>query len=305
MKKNTHIPYVFHTITEMNKALGMPEPKHPLISLNDYKDISGDVSDIAKGMVMNFYKISYKKALSGKIRYGQHHYDFQNGGLSFMSPHQLIAEDESNGNCEGQTLLIHPDFLRGYALAKNIKNYGFFSYGANEALQLTESEQQTIFSLFGNIEDELNQRFDHFSQDVMISQIELLLNYSNRFYNRQFLFQKVKNNDLLSQMDVLLDHHFNSDNGLQNGLPTVQFLANQLNVTPNYLSDILRELTGLNAQQHIHQKLIDKAKEILSTTNLSVSQIAYQLGFEYPQSFNKLFKNKTEVTPLEFRNSFN
>lgn len=305
MKKNTHIPHVFHTIAEMNKALGMPEPKHPLISLNDYKDISGDVSDIAKGMVMDFYKISYKKALSGKIRYGQHHYDFQNGGLSFMSPHQLIAEDESNGDCEGQTLLIHPDFFSGYALAKNIKNYGFFSYGANEALQLTETEQQAIFSLFRNIEDELNQRLDHFSQDVMISQIELLLNYSNRFYNRQFLFQKVKNNDLLSQMDSLLDEHFNHDNGLQSGLPSVQFLANHLNVTPNYLSDVLRELTGLNAQQHIHQKLIDKAKEILTTTNLSVSQIAYQLGFEYPQSFNKLFKNKTEVTPLEFRNSFN
>lgn len=305
MKKNNHTPHVFHSITEMNRALGMPEPKHPLISVNDYKDISGDVSEFAKGMVMDFYKISYKKALSGKIKYGQNHYDFQNGGLSFLSPHQLIAEDESNGNCEGQTLLIHPDFLNGYQLAKNIKNYGFFSYSANEALQLTESEQQTIFTLFQNIKDELNQRFDHFSQDVMISQIELLLNYSNRFYNRQFLFQKVKNNDLLSKMDALLDEHFNGNEGLNSGLPTVQFLATQLNVSPNYLSDILRELTGLNAQQHIHQKLIDKAKEILSTTNLSVSQIAYQLGFEYPQSFNKLFKNKTEVTPLEFRNSFN
>jgi AraC family transcriptional activator of pobA len=305
MKKANHIPYVFHTIAEMNRSLGMPEPKHPLIALNDYKDIRGDVSDIAKGMVMDFYKISYKKALSGKIKYGQHHYDFQNGGLSFMSPHQLIAEDESNGECAGQTLLIHPDFLSGYSLAKNIKNYGFFSYGANEALQLTEQEQQTVFSLFRQIEDELNQRLDHFSQDVMISQIELLLNYSNRFYNRQFLIQKVRHNSLLSQMDTLLEDHFNQANSLQKGLPTVQFLANALNVSPNYLSDMLRELTGLNAQQHIHQKLIDKAKEILTTTNLSVSQIAYRLGFEYPQSFNKLFKNKTNVSPLEFRHSFN
>jgi AraC-like DNA-binding protein len=305
MKNKHHILHVFHTIAEMNKALGMPEPKHLLISLNDYKDISGDVSDIAKGMIMDFYKISYKKALSGKIRYGQHHYDFQNGGLSFMSPHQLIAEDESNGDCEGQTLLIHPDFLNGYSLAKNIKNYGFFSYGANEALQLTESEQKAIFGLFNQIGDELYQRLDHFSQDVMISQLELLLNYSNRFYNRQFLFQKIKHDDMLSRMNDLLEDHFNGDNGLQIGLPTVQFLADKLNVTPNYLSDFLRELTGLNAQQHIHQKLIDKAKEILSTTNLSVSQIAYQLGFEHPQSFNKLFKNKTEVTPLEFRKSFN
>lgn len=283
----------------------MPQPKHPLITVNDYKDISGDVSDIAKGMVMDFYKISYKKALSGKIRYGQHHYDFQNGGLSFMSPHQLIAEDESNGDCEGQTLLIHPDFLAGYPLAKSIKNYGFFSYGANEALQLTETEQHTIFALFHQIADELNQRLDHFSQGVMISQIELLLNYSNRFYSRQFLFQKVQHNDLFSRMELLLDNYFNTEKSLHEGLPSVQFIAGELNVSPNYLSDVLRELTGLNAQQHIHQKLIDKAKEILTTTNMSVSQIAYQLGFEYPQSFNKLFKNKTKVSPLEFRHSFN
>jgi AraC family transcriptional regulator, transcriptional activator of pobA len=305
MKKPGHIPYVFHSIAAMNKALGMPAPKHPLIALNDYKDIRGDVSDIAKGMVMDFYKISYKKAFSGKIRYGQHYYDFQNGGLSFMSPHQLIAEDENNRDCEGLTLLIHPNFFSGYTLAKSIKNYGFFSYNTNEALQLTEAEEKTIFALLHQIEEELNSRFDHFSQDVMISQIELLLNYSNRFYNRQFLVQKIKHNDLLSQMDQLLEDHFNNTKALQNGLPTVQFLAAALNVSPNYLSDMLRELTGLNAQQHIHQKLIDKAKEILTTTNLSVSQIAYQLGFEYPQSFNKLFKNKTNVSPLEFRHSFN
>ncbi|WP_317236142.1 hypothetical protein [Niabella hibiscisoli] len=126
MKKKIHTPYVFHAIAALNKALGMPEPKHPLITVNDYKDISGDVSDLEKGMVMDFYKISYKKALSGKIRYGQDYYDFQNGGLSFMSPHQLIAGEERNGNCEGFTLLIHPDFLNGYALVKNIRNYGFF-----------------------------------------------------------------------------------------------------------------------------------------------------------------------------------
>lgn len=302
MKKPVHIPYVFQTIAAMNRALGMQEPKHPLITLNDYKDIQGDVSDIAKGMVMDFYKISYKKALSGKIRYGEHYYDFQNGGLSFVAPRQLIAEDESNGDCAGQTLLIHPDFFIGYALAKNIKNYGFFSYGANEALQLTETEQQTVFALFAEIEKELSQRIDQFSQDVLISQIELLLNYSNRFYNRQFIIQKVRHNKLLSELDVLLEGHFtNSDMGL----PTVQSLAEALHVSPSYLSDMLRQLTGLNAQQHIHQKLIEKAKEILTTTDLSVSQIAYQLGFEYPQSFNKLFKNKTNKSPLEFRYSFN
>jgi AraC family transcriptional regulator, transcriptional activator of pobA len=305
MKKATHTPYIFHSITALNQALGMPEPSHPLITVNDYSDITGDVSDIAKGMVMDFYKISYKKALSGKIRYGQHHYDFQNGGLSFMSPHQLIAEDESNGDCAGYTLLIHPDFFNGYTLAQKIKTYGFFSYNANEALSLTVAEEQMIFALFSQMRAELDQRLDHFSQDVLISQIELLLNYSNRFYNRQFLVQKVKYNSLLSQLDTLLEAHFNDTNNLQKGLPTVQFLATALNVSPDYLSDMLREFTGLNAQQHIHQRLIEKAKEILVATDLSVSQIAYQLGFQYPQSFNKLFKNKTNVSPLEFRASFN
>jgi AraC family transcriptional regulator, transcriptional activator of pobA len=305
MKKTVHTPFVFHSIADMNKALGMPEPTHPLIALNDYKDIKGDVSAIAKGMIMDFYKISYKKSLSGRIRYGQHHYDFQNGGLSFIGPHQLIAEDASNGKCEGFTLLIHPDFLSGYSLAKSIKNYGFFAYSANEALQLTEKEKETLFGVFKNIEDELSQRLDHFSQDVMISQIELLLNYSNRFYNRQFLTQKATHHDLLTQLETLLEAYFNQSNGLNQGLPTVQFLADNLHVSSGYLSDVLRNLTGLNAQQHIHQKLIEKAKEYLSTDNLTVAEIAYLLGFEHPQSFNKLFKKKTSSSPLEYRQSFN
>lgn len=305
MKKNNHQPYIFHSIAEMNKALGMPPPAHPLIALNDYKDISGDISDIAKGMLMDFYKISYKKYLSGKIRYGQHHYDFNEGGLSFISPNQLIAEDESNGECEGFTLLIHPDFFRGYALAANIKNYGFFSYAANEALQLSEKEKETLLGVFKNIGDELQQRLDKFSQDVIISQIELLLNYSNRFYNRQFITRSAVNHDILTQMETLLEDYFNARNGMEKGLPTVQYLADAMHVSPGYLSDLLRNLTGLNAQQHIHQKMIEKAKIILSGSNLSVAEIAYRLGFEHPQSFSKIFKRKTNQTPVEFKQSLN
>lgn len=303
MKKATRQPYTFHSISEMNQALGIPEPLHPLIALNDYKNITADVSDIARGMLMDFYKISYKKQLSGKLKYGQHYYDFNGGGLSFISPNQFIAEEENNGECEGFTLLIHPDFLSNYPLARNIKKYGFFSYTANEALQLSEPEKETILSLFKNIQDELEQRLDHFSQDVIISQVELLLNYSNRFYNRQFITRKAINHDILTRMELLLDSYFEQENGLHKGLLTVQYLATALNVSPGYLSDLLRNLTGQNAQQHIHQKMIEKAKEYLATGQLSVAEIAYQLGFEHPQSFNKIFKRKTHLTPIAYKQS--
>lgn len=305
MKKSNHSPYIFHSISDMNKALGIPAPSHPLITLNNYKHITADISDIAKGILMDFYKISYKKHLSGKIKYGQHHYDFNEGGLSFISPNQLVAEDENNGECEGFTLLIHPDFLRGYPLAKTIKGYGFFSYAANEALQLSGKEKATVLGVFNNIQDELEQRIDYFSQDVIISQIELLLNYSNRFYNRQFITRRVVNNDVLARLETLLNDYFYDENGLQKGLPTVQFIADELNVSSGYLSDLLRNVTGLNTQQHIHQKLIEKAKEYLTSGNLSVAEIAYQLGFEHPQSFSKIFKKKTNQSPLAFRQSLN
>jgi AraC-like DNA-binding protein len=201
--------------------------------------------------------------------------------------------------------LIHPDFIRNYPLGKTIKNYGFFSYAINEALHLSEKERVVIRTILQNMEDELQTPIDDFSQDVMVSQIELLLNYSNRFYKRQFITRKAISSDLLSKMETLLDDYFNNNTALMKGVLTVQSLAEQLLVSPHYLSDMLRSLTGQNAQQHIHNKLIEKAKEILSNSTLSVAEIAYQLGFEHPQSFNKLFKRKTNLSPLEFRQSFN
>ena len=206
---------------------------------------------------------------------------------------------------KGHTLLIHPDFLRNYPLGKSIKNYGFFSYSANESLHLSDKEKAIVLNIFKNIEDELASNIDDFSQDVIIAQIELLLSYSNRFYKRQFITRKAASNDLLVTLENLLNDYFNKETALMKGLPTVQYLAEQLNVSTHYLSDMLRSLTGQNAQQHIHNKLIEKAKEILSISNLSVAEIAYQLGFEHPQSFNKLFKSKTNLSPLEFRQSFN
>lgn len=287
--------------------LGLPQPKHPLISLINNEDHPVEMNGQPNSHILNFYKISYKPKLSGRLKYGQSYYDFDEGGLLFAAPNQIIGHDEdlSSSVCSLFTLLIHPDFLLSYPIAKKIKSYGFFSYSANEALHLSEKEKTTIITIFKNIEEELNSRIDDFSQDVIITQIELLLNYSNRFYKRQFITRKVLNNDLLQKLEELLEEYFNDQVTMLKGLPTVQYLSDHLNVSPSYLSDLLRSLTGQNAQQHIHQKLIEKAKEKLSGTNLSVSEVAYELGFEHPQSFNKLFKAKTKVSPLAFRKMFN
>jgi AraC-like DNA-binding protein len=200
--------------------------------------------------------------------------------------------------------MIHPDFLRNYTLGKQIKSYGFFSYTSAEALHLSEKEKESIFGVIKMIEDELALPIDQFSQDVIVAQIELLLHYSNRYYNRQFITRKAANHDLLTRLDELLTEHFDTKKAMENGLPTVQDVAAQLQVSQRYLSDMLRSLTGQNAQQHIHNKLIEKAKEILSSSNLSIAEIAYKLGFEHPQSFNKLFKQKTSQSPIAFRLSF-
>jgi len=300
-----HQPPIFNSISELHRALGLPKPLHPLLSLVDYSDIKNDITEIGKGMILNFYKVSYKKNFKGALKYGQGHYDFDEGGLSFISPNQLIAASPEVADYGGYTLLFHPDFIRNYPLGQHIKNYGFFSYAASEALYLSEKEKEIITGIFKNIEHELSLSIDNFSQDIMISQIEQLLNYSNRFYNRQFITRKAVHSDLLAALEKLLADYFNNDEALMKGLPSVQDISNKLQVSQRYLSDMLRQLTGQNTQQHIHNKLIEKAKEILSTSNLTIAEIAYKLGFEHPQSFNKLFKNKTKVSPLEFRQSFN
>ncbi|NCD72095.1 helix-turn-helix domain-containing protein [Mucilaginibacter agri] len=305
MKNVRKQPIVFNSISELHRVLGLPKPLHPLISLVDYSSITVDTAELEKGMLFNFFKISYKKDFSGKVKYGQSHYDFDEGGLSFVSPNQVITALEGEADYGGYTLLVHPDFINTYPLGKSIKNFGFFSYGVNEALYLSEKEKQVIVGLFKNIETELDSAIDQISQDVLISQIELLLNYSKRYYNRQFITRKSASNDLLVRFEGLLAEYFDTGKPLANGLPAVDELAASLNVSAHYLSDMLRSLTGQNTQQHIHAKLIEKAKELLSATELSVAEVAYQLGFEHPQSFNRLFKSKTKVSPLNFRQSLN
>lgn len=304
--KTVHKPYIVNSISEQHRLLGLPSPKHPIVSVFQHKDANYNKLVELQQFTLNFYCISIKKNFDGKLKYGQRYYDFDEGMMSFISPNQLLLKlDPGSAPPGGTSLLFHPDFIAGTPLATKISSYGFFSYELSEALHLSENEEAIIEDIFKNIEREYQSNIDGFSRDVMIAQIELLLQYCNRFYTRQFTTRKVANDEILIRLENLLNTYFNSKDLKENGLPTVQYTAQQLNLSPDYLSDLLRTATGQTAQQHIHARLIEKAKELLTTTNMRVSQVAYQLGFEYPQSFNKLFKNKTNMSPLEFRESFN
>lgn len=310
-KKNENVLQRFESLSDALSTLGMPAPLHPLITLINGIDKPLNLRPPLHNHVLNFYKISYRPDLGCTLKYGQTYFDFNEGGLLFAAPNQIIGSNEevndtNEDKCLQQqiTLLIHPDFLLNYPLAKKIKQYNYFSYDANEALYLSDKEKEVIHSIFRIIEDELNNRIDEFSQDVIISQIELLLNYANRFYKRQFITRKAVNSTMLQKLEEILEEYFDKLKSLDQGIPTVQYLAGRLNISSGYLSDMLRSLTGQNAQQHFHNKLIEKAKEKLSSSNLSVSEIAYELGFEHSQSFSKLFKTKTKQSPLEFRQSF-
>ncbi|WJS96680.1 helix-turn-helix domain-containing protein [Flavobacterium johnsoniae] len=300
MKKQ---PVIFNSLSQLHKAMGLPAPLHPLISIINYGEAEFDPADLEGGIILNFYKISFKTKFSGKLKYGQGFYDFEEGGMSFVAPGQLLRMQEEEANYDGMSLHIHPDLLRSYALDSQIKQYGFFSYSAAEALYLSEKEKTTILSIYQFIQYELNERIDKFSQDVIISQIELLLNYANRFYDRQFITRKAVNNDLLSKLENQLEIYFRENKAAMKGLPSVNIIAESLNVTPRYLSDLLRNLIGLNTQQFIHEKVIEKAKEYLAKDEMTTAEIAFHLGFEHPQSFNKLFKSKTNLSPSDYKKS--
>ena len=295
------------TLGEFHKIRGLPSPQHPLVSLMDYGKCTILPEHMGERWTFDFYSIGIKRNV-GKLRYGQREYDFDEGILSFISPGQLLRI-EPNGNADqkpsGWLLLIHPDFLWNSVLAKSIKDYDFFDYAINEALFMSENEEKVIEGIIQNIKQEIASNIDSFSQHIIIAHIELLLNYANRYYQRQFITRKKGNHDTLTRLEKLLNTYFDSGNMVEKGLPSVQFVADHLNLSPTYLSSLLKSLTGQSTQQHIHEKLIAKAKEKLSTTQLSVSEIAYELGFEHPQSFSKLFKNKVKLTPLEFRTGFN
>jgi AraC-like DNA-binding protein len=301
-------PYRVKTISEFHHLRELPKPEHPLISVIDMSSVGHSHGKAPESIVFDFYSIAMKRNFNAKLRYGQQAYDFDEGIMFFMAPGQVFGiETDQNAEIKqsGWMLLVHPDFLWNTPLAKKIRQYEFFDYAVNEALFLSDKEEKTIGGIFQNIQHEYRSNIDKFSQNIIISQIDLLLNYSERFYHRQFITRKITNHQVLDRLEELLNAYFNGDEIIKSGLPTVQYVAGKLNISPGYLTGLLKVLTGQSTQQYIHEKLIQRAKEKLSTTGLTVSEIAYELGFEHPQSFSKLFKSKTNLSPLEFRQSFN
>lgn len=294
------------SISEFHQFRGLPKPAHPLISIVDYASIKHRPEMEETSWMFDFYQISVKKGIDGKFKYGQLDYDFDDGVMFFIAPNQIFnirVNHHSTMERSGWMLLIHPDFFWNTSLAKTISRYEYFDYSVNEALFLSEKEENTLNEIVENIREEYHSNIDKYSSKIIISHIETLLSYAERFYSRQFITREKANHQILDKVENLLNEYF-ADDLISKKLPTVQYVADALNISPKYLSGLLKTLTGKGTQQHIHGKLIEKAKEKLSTTNLSISEIAYELGFEHSQSFSKLFKTKTDLSPLEFRASF-
>jgi len=299
----------FKTISEFHAFRNLPKPRHPLISIVDVGSVSPPENDEPVNILLDFYTISVKRMQNVKVKYGQHPLDFNEGIMSFMAPGQVfsIVIDKKDKEIikSGWVVYIHPDFIWNTALAKTIKQYDFWDYSLHENLFLSDIEEANIVSIIRNIELEYLSNIDTFSKRIIISHLEALLNYADRFYHRQFITREKVNHQILERLETILSDYFNSDDLILKGLPTVGYVAQSLNISPKYLSSMLKLLTGQNTQQHIHDKLIEKAKEKLSGTDLTISEIAHGLGFEHLQSFSKLFKSKTKQSPLLFRQSFN
>jgi AraC-like DNA-binding protein len=299
MKQSLKDFKVLNSVKDFTQHFGFPTPAHPLLTVID---LAQEHTLPPVGPTLrHLYIISLKKNLKGKIQYGHRSYDFSEGVLGFYAPGQTCDASESIDVSElsGWMLVFHADLLHKHSLGKKIAGYGFFSYQVHEALHLSAKEESMLDNLLHGIRAEHEQPIDSFSQEVLVSQLEVLLNYANRFYHRQFLTRRPAEHDLLSRFEELLTSYFAQ--AAEQPLPTVQYFADALHVSPAYLGDMLRSLTGQNTQQHIHQALIEKAKQLLLSTSLTINETAFQLGFEYPQYFSRLFKNKTGLTPAAFR----
>lgn len=300
--KNKQV-HVFNSISEFHKIAGLPAPEHPLVSVIDYGMVEYQTDEKEISWLQHFYCIGLKHDMNGRFRYGHQQYDFDGGIVSMVSPGQLvqITIDKTPPKPSGIILCLHPDFLWNHPMAKKIKQYDFFGYSVNEALFVSEKEEEVVVDILQKMKQEYHSNIDAFTQGIIIAHLEVLLNYFDRFYQRQFITRQKTNHQVLEKLEDLLESYFRSGDLIEKGLPQAQDIASQLNISPNYLSSLLKSLTGQTTQQHIHSKLIEAAKVKLSTTQLSVSEIAFELGFEHSQSFNRLFKSKTGVTPMEYR----
>jgi len=299
--------YRIKTISEYHQIRGLPKPVHPLISIIDCAAMQHSEEITAYRWLLDFYSISLKRTSYAKAMYGQQPYDFDAGILYFSAPMQVFSFEMDEGSpvdFTGWIVLIHPDFLWNTALAKKIMKYDFFGYAVHEALFLSEKEEACLNNLIENIGEEQHSTIDRFSQNIIISQLETLLSFAERFYERQFITRKNDNYQVLEKLENLLDGYFRDAHLSEKGLPTVEYVSAELHISANYLSTLLKNLTGQSTKQHIQGKLIAKAKELLSTTPWSISEIAFRLGFEHSQSFSRIFKGKTKLSPSEFRQSF-
>lgn len=293
------------SVSQVHQSLGLPSPKHPLISVVK-TDAIDDYSDFANVRVVNnLYQIAFKEIMVGSLNYGRNSYDFQDGTLVFTAPSQVSEYTTSSVgdlNLKGWSLVFHPDLIRRSDLAEKISAYGFFEYDSNEALHLSEVERNHIEQLRDKIEYEYSQKLDSHSLNLINANLELLLDYCLRYYDRQFLSRTVLNQDVISKFERTLKTYYRTYKETDLGLPSIAYCADQLNLSPKYLSDLLKKETGKSAQEHIHLFIVERAKNILLNSSLSISQIAYSLGFDYPQHFSNLFKSKTGNSPTEFRN---
>ena len=297
----------FKTLSSYLDYLGLPQPEHPMLSVFNSK---GDgylpcPRESSPPITNDCYSISFKKYVEGNLNYGRTKYDFTNGALIFIAPRQILQWDNSVVfEQKGFSINFHEDFLKGTELAHQIKKYGFFSYSVNEALHLSPKEEKQIESIVKNIEIEYQNNQDAFSKEIIISQLDTLLKYANRFYERQFLNRKEISNDLLEEFNQHLRDYFESGQLQEKGIPSIEQIADKMNVSQRYLSDTLKKETGKTATEHIQLYLIDEAKNILLQPHKSVSEVAYELGFEYPQYFSRLFKKKEGISPSEYQQKY-
>ena len=292
------------TITDMHKMLPDAKVKHPLVAVIDFSKYKEEFNSGMK-ITLGFYSVMFKNFCTNKIKYGQQAYDFQDGSLICIAPRKLISLDEPakmETDARGWGVFFHPDLIHGTSLGRKIKEFSFFSYESSEALHLSVKEKRILDDCVQKIDFELAENIDKHSQTLIVSNVELLLNYCVRYYDRQFITRKSANHNILSKVDGLLTRYFQSPNLTEKGLPTVKYLADNVFLSPNYLSDLMRKETGMNAQDRIHYYLIEEAKNLLLSSDKSVGELSFSLGFEYPQYFSRLFKAKTGMTPVEFRN---